>query len=278
MRRAIISGCTVLILCGFTSAGAGDGAGSATTASVAGSHRHQLVPAYFYPSGTNASNPWHIMCRTMNSAGGGSIAILNPASGPGEYRNPPYVEALTYCHREQQKVIGYVSTDYGTRPLSAALRDIDRYYRWYRVDGIFLDEMSNFPSRGAADGLTVGSYYRRIYARVKHETGRGNYVVGNPGAPAATPWQLTRPVADNVVVFEDTAWVYLHRTPPAWVRQRPAREISALVKRTSTADRHRICTVSQARNAGWIDITNDGPPNTWDTLPPYWSLVAPRCR
>lgn len=282
MRQVLVAACTVFVLCGFTSAAAHDVGGASDASAPADatrSRQHQLVPAYFYPSGTNASNPWHIMCRTMNTAGGGSIAILNPASGPGTFRNPPYVEALSYCHHRRQKVIGYVSTDYGTRPLAAALRDVDRYYRWYPVDGIFLDEMSNFPARVVAPhGLTVSRYYQRIYARVKHESGRGNYVVGNPGAPAATAWQLTRPVADNVVVFEDTASVYLHRSPPAWVRQRPADQISALVKRTGAAHRHRVCAVSQARNAGWIDITNDGPPNTWDTLAPYWSLVAPRCR
>src|SRR4051794_21626876 len=136
MRRAVVAGCTALILCGFTSAEPRDRTGLTLTTAVlaAAAGAHQLVPAYFYPAGSSASNPWHVMCRTMNSAGGGSIAILNPASGPGADRNPPYVEALTYCHDRGQKVIGYVSTDYGTRPLSAALRDIDNYYSWYGVD------------------------------------------------------------------------------------------------------------------------------------------------
>ena len=103
----------------------------------------------------------------MSKAGNGSIAIVNPNSGPGTFRNPPYVEALRYCHRQGQQVIGYVSTDYATRPLAATLSDIAKYYRWYRVDGIFLDEMSNFPTARAAGGRTVANYYSRVHDRIK---------------------------------------------------------------------------------------------------------------
>jgi hypothetical protein len=31
------------------------------------------------------------------------------------------------------------------------------------------------------------------------------------------------------------------------------------------------------RNAGYLYVTNDTPPNPWDTLPPYWTNHAPIC-
>jgi hypothetical protein len=268
MRRALLAGCTVLAVCGFATPA------TAPTSTLTAVDQHQLVPAYFWPEGSNATNPWHILCRTMRS---GSIAIVDPNVGPGVRQLPNFTDALSYCHRREQKVIGYVSTDYATRPLAQTLSDIDKYYRWYDVDGIFLDEMSNFPAGPAADGLTIGGYYQRVYQHIKAKTGRGRYVVGNPGAPAASAWQLTRPVADKIVVFEDTASVYLSRTPPDWVLRRPANQIGALVKSASASQRHQICVTMRARNEAWIDVTNDHPPNTWDTLAPYWSDVAPRC-
>src|SRR5271157_229708 len=89
----------------------------------------QLVPSYFYPTGT--PNPWSVMCDSLGNAGSRSIAILNPASGPGRSADPNYTAALTNCHLDGQRVIGYVATGYTHRSIATVEKAINAYYLFY---------------------------------------------------------------------------------------------------------------------------------------------------
>lgn len=246
--------------------------------------QHQLVPAYFYPNGFDAAgnpsagNKWGI-CRNMKSA---SIAIMNPASGPGVGADANYRKAIAFCQRNKangkQKVIGYVSTRYGTRTLAAVNADIDTYYRNYpSIDGIFVDEIPNCNTCVYENGMSVPFYYNRVYRHVKTVSGNVGRVVGNPGAAASTPWQLDTPIADIVVVFEGTRATYATWTPPAWVKTRSSDRISQLVYSTSSNTRPSVCAKTRANNAGWYYVTDDAMPNPWDALPTYLTSVAPNC-
>ena len=42
-------------------------------------------------------------------------AILNPASGPGEKRDPTYVSVVSKFRKAGGKVLGYIPTDYAKR-------------------------------------------------------------------------------------------------------------------------------------------------------------------
>ncbi|KKU11987.1 MAG: hypothetical protein UX17_C0062G0008, partial [Parcubacteria group bacterium GW2011_GWC2_45_7] len=140
-------------------------------------NQHQGVPAYFYPDWWNADNDWYRMCDTMNPTVVGSFAIMNPDSGPGTSQNPDYTNVIGYCQSRSQNIIGYVYTSYGARPLTQVKADINKYYQWYNVDGIFLDEMSNDPA--------TLSYYRNLYVYIHNKGGASrSLVVGNPGAAA----------------------------------------------------------------------------------------------
>ena len=169
-------------------------------------------------------------------------------------------------------------TSYGACPLSDLLAEIDAYYRFYPVDGIFLDEMANDPNGlTAQSGLAAAAYYKHIHDHVKAGRSTHNIVIGNPGSAATTAWQLDAPVADNLVVFEGPMASYLNWSSPSWARNRPANKFSNLVYSTTSAQGGQACNLSRSRNAGLIDVTDDGPPNPWDTLPSYWPLVAPAC-
>ena len=95
-----------------------------------------VVPAYFYPGS---------LWTSMNWAAGRVplVAIMNPNSGPGAAQNPDYVAAVNALRASGGKVIGYVSTAYTARGTNVVMADIDRYFSWYAVDGIFLDEFTN---------------------------------------------------------------------------------------------------------------------------------------
>lgn len=236
-------------------------------------NQHQLVPAYFYPDWWNTPNNWTRMCDAMNRTRGASTAIMNPASGPGAAANSDYAQAIAGCHTRGQHVIGYVHTSYGARALAIVRSEIDAYFAFYPgIDGIFLDEMSN-------DSATR-AYYRSLYQYIRGKPGP-HEVIGNPGAAAASAWQLTTPVADTVVVFEGTAAAYVSWSPPSWVRSRVASTISNLVYATSDETTMRqACSSSKAKNAGYMYVTDDVLPNPWDTLPAgtFWTNSVASCR
>jgi hypothetical protein len=171
-----------------------------------------------------------------------------------------YAEALARCHARGQRVVGYVDTSFGARPLAAVRADIDAHYaRYPSIDGVFLEQMSTDPA--------TRGYYQSLYAYIGGNPG-AHEVVGNPGLAAATAWQLDTPVADVVTVFEGSAAQYLGWTPPAWVRDRVASQISNLVySAPDEATMRQVCARSKTLNAGSMDVTDDALPNPWDTLP-----------
>jgi hypothetical protein len=242
-------------------------------------NQHQLVPAYFYPDWYNPGNKWYRMCAAMNASSGSSVAIMNPASGPGTKANTDYKKVLAYCHAKKQKVIGYVATGYGTVDRAKVAAAINKYYSFYPgIDGIFLDEMANDPAKAAVGSPNARAYYRSLYKHIKARTAGTELVVGNPGAAAKTAWQLADPAVDIAVIFEGTKAKYATWKAPAWVSTYRATRFSHLVYDTKASSRQQVCAASRTRNAGYLYVTNDVLPNPWDTLPPYWSQEAPVCK
>lgn len=151
-----------------------------------------LVPAYFYPTWWEGS-PWDDLNQAASRIP--IEAIMNPASGPGLAQNPDYLQAVAGLRASGGKVIGYVSTGYGSRPMADVIADIRAYLSWYDVDGIFLDEMGN--QAGPLDYESLYCYIK-IYQFI---VGRELRVVGNVGMPFA-PAQAYLRAADTLVIFE----------------------------------------------------------------------------
>ena len=240
-----------------------------------------LWPGYVYPRSGDTSSEWYRFCNTARP---NSIAIMNPDNGPGTSQNSDYVTVVNYCRLSGtpqapsfKNVIGYVKTSYGARSLDIVKAEIDDYYSWYNVDGIFLDEMSNDTS--------TAPYYAELLAYV-HTKGNTSphvnqdLVVGNPGAPASTSWQLDGylsygPAADIVVVSEQQNAI---QPMPSWVANKLPNELAILIYDvTSVSSMQTYCASTKSANAGYIYITDDylsgTGVNPWDSLPtdPYWS-------
>lgn len=219
-----------------------------------------LVPAYFYPG-----NQWTRMCGTLPS---GSIAIMNPNSGPGTASNADYIAAVNDCRAKGVGVIGYVHTSYGVRSASQVKAEVDEYFSWYAVTGIFFDEAS-------IDSGT-SSYYTDLYNYV-HNRG---IVVTNPGTAAASDWQLANGTADVVTVFEGTSSQFASWTPPAWIAAQSASRLATIVVATSTTTAMQAaCARAKTLDLGWSYVTPDVLPNPFDVLPtdPYWSTELTAC-
>src|SRR5688572_2010115 len=95
-----------------------------------------LVPAYFGPGAQ-----WSALNRAAERVP--LIAIMNPNNGPGAVKNNNYAGAINALKGSKGRVIGYVHTSYTKRAAEEVRRDIDRYYSFYDIDGIFIDEMTN---------------------------------------------------------------------------------------------------------------------------------------
>ena len=150
--------------------------------------------------------------------------------------------------------MGYTYTDYGRRSIISVQADID-LWKWYDVDGISLDEMSN----------TAGdeSYYHNLssYAKSKGL----NFTVGNPGTHTL----------ESYIGTVDTMTIYEGRGVPA---------LELLKDRTfggkyDTRNFNFVAYGVQTLDQGYIDnakkyvryfyLTNDNLPNPWNSLPTY---------
>jgi hypothetical protein len=229
-----------------------------------------IVPAYFYPDVWNTPNNWYTMCDNMPTQ---SIAIMNPNSGPGTAQNSDYTSAVDRCQNDSQNVIGYVHTSYGSRSETDVKAEIDDYYSWYGVDGIFLDEMSSSSS--------TQSYYSDLYSYIHTKGGSlHDLVVGNMGVFSSTDWPLNNgDVVDLLVGFEGSHSDYANISPPSWINNYLSGDFAALVYNTSSSDLSSTCSSLSSVGPGieYRYITDDTLSNPWDTLPSYWSTEASSC-
>lgn len=221
--------------------------------SAAQTSQKVAIPSYFYPGPA-----WTQLIGGAPTVG---LAVINPASGPGKKADPNYQQVVRDAHAAGIKVLGYVYTKYSARSTRTVRAEIDKYYVWYGVDGIFFDEASN--------NCAKVSYYQRLYNYVK-QRGAQNLVVLNPGTNTEECYVNA---SDILITFEDDFAAYATWSPSGWEANYPESRFWHLVLSTSYADMPQAIALSKARHAGWVYVTSDTLPNPWDTLPsdPYWS-------
>lgn len=237
-------------------------AGSLTVAGLApaASAQNMAVPSYFYPSPTG---PTSTLWPQMDSAAPTlKIAVVNPDSGPGSIPDVNYQSAVHSAQKAGITVLGYVYTSYGQRSLSDVESDVNAYYGWYGVNGIFLDQAYS------AD-CSEQPYYAQLYAYVK---GKGGTVILNPGTQTQACYV---PDSDILLTFEGTDSQYVQSySAPSWVRRYPPSHFWHLIYSTSSLSAMtQAISLSKQRNAGYVYVTPDALPNPWDTLPSgsYWN-------
>jgi hypothetical protein len=233
------------------------------------SDQRTLWPGYVYPDVWNGDAcAWFRFGDEAQAGadGSGSIAVANPASGPGTAVVSDWTAAINYVRDKGHKVVGYVHTSYGARAIADVKAEVDAWYDLYGPDGIFVDEMSN-------DAAT-SAYYRDLYVYVATKQG-AHLVVGNPGAAATTDWQLTAATksADILVIFEGTEAAYTAWTPPTWTGTYTANRLAHLVHTVTSGSATAALTHAQATKAGYRYVTDDVMPNPWDTLA-FWPAQA----
>ena len=139
--------------------------------------------------------------------------IANVASGPGTSINGDFTTQIPLAQAAGLTVLGYVPTNYGATSAATVEGQVDDWYEWYGVDGIFFDEASTSPG-------TDQAYYQGLYNYVKAKPAAGRLVVINPGSPTDVSYMTA---CDIVCDFEDDANTFLTEfTPETWAADYPA--------------------------------------------------------
>lgn len=242
--------------------------GSALT--FAATCQNIAVPAYFYPS--QPTSQWNTAVSDAPlPTDTARILIMNPSNGPGRSLNQDYVNAVNTVHAAGSNflVFGYVYSKYGKRSLRTVEADIDNYYAWYGVDGIFVDQTASTAS-------LVGSYYQPLanYITAKKS---GASVMLNPGVyPDQSYLNISVPSNSLLIVnvFESAYTDYLNAAVPSWAFNYPSARFSHLVYSATSTQMPNAVSLSTQRNVGWVYVTDLGLPNPWNALPSYWSSLT----
>ena len=208
--------------------------------------RAALIPAYLPP---------HELTALARGARRPEMVIVNPDSGPGQVRMDGYAAAVRTLQAAGVRVLGYVPTGYGWRPLQTVLDEVGHHVSWYGVDGIFFDE--------AASGAGQLAHYRTL-ARGARRDG-APLVVLNPGVPPAPGYF---DLADVVVTFEGDQATYADAIDamPEWLRREPPERVAHLIY---GASRTQAAGARAGSAAGYLYATSGALPNPWRTLPAY---------
>jgi hypothetical protein len=224
-----------------------------------------LLPLYIYPNWYDKNKyAWQQVIAAAKKVS--IVAIINPNSGPNHAPpNTDYQQGIKDLHQAGIKVIGYVPSNYSNRDIQAVKTDIDLYLKYFKVDGIFIDE--------AASSTEKASYYQQLYQYIKSKSTNHNVII-NPGVNVDEDY-ISQGVADTIIIFENYQKNWNNYTRTKYQKKYPAQNFAALVH--TTANRKLMkSTLDRAvkNNLGYIYITNDSTntpnKNPWDTLPEYW--------
>jgi hypothetical protein len=192
------------------------------------------------------------------------LVIADPSDGPGVDVDTRYATAIRQTREQGIRVLGYVTTSYGSRALRQIESDVDRWHRWYDVDGIFLDEVST-SSGQITDCMT-------LFADAKRRKGSRHLVVLNPGTQTLEGFMN----ACDILLNSESTWrTYRdgYVDNPTWVANYPSSRFWHVVHDCPTESEMRLAVgMALARHAEWIYVTSLTGDNPYRTLPGerYW--------
>ena len=232
----------------------------------ASSGQGMAVPAFFPPG--------RLWSQVDSAAPRLQLVVMNPASGPGPAYDQSYGSVVRTAQKRGIGVVGYVDTNYGARGLSAVEADVEKYFSWYHVNGIFFDRASI----DCALAVAPTSYYATLNAYVKRRGGAARTIL-NPGRQTNECFLAD---ADILLTFEGSDAQYLNSySAPAWVaKYSPSHFWHVIYAASHAAKMARAVQLSKERGAGYVYVTPDALPSPYDTLPTgrYWSTELGKLR
>ncbi|MGC8562843.1 MAG: spherulation-specific family 4 protein [Thermoplasmata archaeon] len=208
-----------------------------------------IVPLYFDPN-----ESWsELISIHRQYPDAPMVVIINPDSGSGNSSSGSYLYWTQMMKSSGISVLGYVYTSYGQRSPDAIEQQALNYSKWYKVNGIFLDEVP--------DSSQEAQFYKNVVLSIR-ELGL-QYIVGNPGT--YSPNSITS--CFNLTVLYENPGL----PGPG--------SFTSIVNGTSRANSSMISFNVPYLEPSWLEsatkyfsfiyITNLGPPNPYDGLPSY---------
>jgi|GEM_PF-1971912 len=227
-----------------------------------GTGMKMMVPAYFYPG-----SDWDRMAVQAAKMPGQFYAIVNVNSGPGYGYDASYGAAIKELQNSGGKVVGYVSTQYGARPIDSVKSYVDRWYSFYpSINGIFVDELPNVSGKEG--------YYLQLYNYIKGKDST-SLVVGNPGTNTVESYLIYngQRVTDVLCIYEDSTG-FSTWTPASWC-SKYSRD-NFLIISYNMSGNSWVNTVKRAQslNIGWIYCTDLSGVNPYAALPSYFEQLS----
>ena len=184
------------------------------------------------------------------------VVVINPCSGPGEERDGDVAGCAASLSEAGICVAGYVPTRYGRVSERQAKSWIDDYRRWYDVDAVFLDEMSNGPGD---EGYyrDLGAFSRSVGVTLS---------IGNPGRPLPSSFAGT---LDTLVVAEGPGLL-----APAYVSRVAPEARSAGVIMYSVHALSQSYVDLLARDLDYLYATDRGSPDPYQALSGFFDALV----
>lgn len=228
-----------------------------------------ILPLYNYPNWWDQEQyVWPQVAEARHQVP--ITAIINPNNGPdGGPPNTDYRQGMQLLRAAGVTLLGYVSTQYGERKAQEVMSDIDLYAKYFPVDGIFLDEVSN--------DLAFKEHYRHFKGHIEEKTSLDHTLL-NPGTALPESYlSQQRPVGTAAVTFENTYghWQDNVADPAHWAKGRSAEQFAALIYDVPHEKAmRRVVDLAAERNYGYVYATDHRGENPWNRLPSYWGQLV----
>jgi len=228
------------------------------TASAVVTRQSIAVPAYEYPTLP--------LWDDIESAGSQiPFVVANPNSGPGASTNPDYTAQINRNTANSTRTIGYLDTNYQSRPIADVIADVDLWRALYPgITGLMLDRIDDATSAQTC-------YLSAVYNYIK-ATKPNDLVVDNYGTHIANE---AEPYGDIFITGEGDATTYLSTwTQPGSGFEADSANQNRLMHIVYDADAATYPSVlakMRASDIGWVYITDDVLPNPYDGAVSYWN-------
>jgi hypothetical protein len=212
------------------------------------------VPAYFDPP----SPEWE---RLIAGAPAVGMIVFNPESGPGTAADPAYTQVIAQAQAAGIVMVGYVATSYGARPEADVISDINHYYDFYTLSGIYFAE-----GPMDTDCTAMEAMYHRMADTVRARDAQAYLAVGTRFCPTYITF------FDMMVQFaRDWNEYQTDYAPPSWMPANSPQRFVHFVHSVPPGDASAALSRAVANGAGWVFITDQSSPNPWSVLPSYFS-------
>ena len=211
------------------------------------------VPAYFSPP----SAEWQRLIAGAPEVG---MIVFNPNSGPGTGADQAYTQVIAQAQAAGIIMLGYVATSYGARPEADVIADINRYYDFYALSGIYFAE-----GPMDADCTTMEAMYHRLSDVVRARDPSAYLAVGTRFCPTYIFF------FDLMVQFARNWPEYqTDYAPPDWMPANSADRFCHFVHSVPPTDVARALSLTITNGAGYVFTTDRTEPNPWGALPSYF--------